>query len=109
MSNRFRNNVIAVLVTIFILWAMVLLGGCSTTKVNRTESGGLDVSHTTWFIKTEAPSLTVSRDDKNAYDASFNADSRGGDIEAMAKGLQMLQILGTLATPVPTPSADGDG
>ena len=101
MSKRLRNNVIAVLVVIFVLCAMVLLSGCSTTKVTRTEAGGLDVSHTTWFIKTEAPSLTVSRDDKNAYDASFNAESRGGDIEAMAKGLQMLEALGRAAAPVP--------
>ena len=101
MSQRFRNNALAVLVVLFVLWFAVLATGCSTTTVNRTEGGGLDVKHTTWFIKTEAPSLTVDRDNQNEYSASFNAESRGGDIEAMAKGLQMLEALGRAATPVP--------
>lgn len=95
---RIYRNLIAVLIVVLILGLMLLLGGCSTTKVNRGTEGSLDVTHTTFLIKTEAPSLEVDRDDLNDYSASFNAASRGGDIEAMA---QIMQLMMQAMMPIP--------
>ncbi|MDB4312039.1 hypothetical protein N9937_01285 [bacterium] len=100
MTLKDRNNYIAVLIVILILALMSVMSGCSTTTVNRTVGGGLDVKHTTWFIRTEAPSLVVERDDKNTYNASFNADSRGGNVEAMAGALELLMALSKGTAPV---------
>jgi hypothetical protein len=75
-------------ILIYVLVVLVCTG-CSITTVDRGDNGGLIVTHKTFFIKTEAPSLEVERDNVNEYNAKFNAKSRGGDIEAMAKILEM--------------------
>ena len=90
-----------------VLIGLVLLsmGGCSTTTLSRDDEGELGVRHTTWFIKTEAPSLDVTRDGVNEYTAHFNAKSRGGDIEALAV---IISTLVKALAPVPVPVTKGD-
>lgn len=82
-SQSSKYNVITVLLI------ALLFSGCSVTSVNRQMDGSLVVTHTTFFIKTEAPSLEVERDATNEYTAKFNAKSRGGDLEAMVEILKM--------------------
>jgi len=96
-SAHYRN-MIAVLIVIAWMALMLVLGGCSITTVNRQTSGALDVTHKSFLIKTEAPSLVVERDSVNEYNASFNAKSRGGDLQAMSDILRMF-----LAVQAPAP------
>jgi hypothetical protein len=100
MTKRFRNNLIAVLIVIMALTLMALMSGCSVTSVDRQGEGGLKVTHRTFFLKTEAPSLEVERDSLNEYKAKFNAESRGGDAAAMAEALQLLMAISAAAKPV---------
>ena len=95
MSERFRNNLFAVLFVIAVLLTMFLTAGCSVTSLTRGDQGELTVTHRTLFIRTEAPSLTVERDSVNEYTANFNAKSRGGDLEAMVQILQMFMAAQT--------------
>lgn len=100
MSKRFMNNAIATMVSALILLLMILTSGCSTTSLDRQADGAMQVTHRTFFIKTEAPSLEVERDSTNEYTAKFNADSRGGDTAAMAEALQLLMAISAAAKPI---------
>ena len=98
---------IGLMIGVLIPLLILALAGCSTTKVNRGGEVPLDVSHTTFLIKTEAPSLEAERKDDNAYRASFNAESRGGDVEAMAKIFDMfMYMMDRAMNPVPVPGGD---
>lgn len=97
MSMRVTNNLLSILIVIGILMLMVLLSGCSVTSVDRQNGGALKVTHKTFFIKTEAPSLEVERDSTNEYTAKFNAESRGGDVAAMAEALNLLMAVSAAA------------
>ena len=87
--HRTYNWTVTILIIVCVFILASLLTGCSVTSVNRGPEGELTVTHRTFLIKTEAPSLEVERDDVNDYVAKFNAKSRGGDIEAMAQILEM--------------------
>lgn len=104
VSDRFRNNILAVIVVIAFLYLMTQLSGCSVTSLTRGQDGELTVRHNTFFMRSEAPSLTVDRDGVNDYEANFNAKSRGGDTAAMLQILQMFAAATAVAQPaIPTP------
>lgn len=69
----------------------MVLTGCSTTSVTRGPDGELTVTHSTFFFKTQAPSLNVMRENQDAYIAEFNAASRSGDVESMKLMMQLIQ------------------
>ena len=74
-----------------ILW---VLAGCSSVSLSRDEAG-VTLEYRTFLTKIEAPNVQVEKE--GDYSASFNAESKGSDLEAMR------DIIGLLA---PKPIGD---
>ena len=94
-----KDTLLDFLIVVSFGFVLMVLGACSITSVNRDKEGRLVVTHRTFLIKTEAPSLEVERDNVNEYKAKFNAKSRGGDLEAMAEILKMFIAVQTPTEP----------
>ncbi len=92
MINRdMRYSVYIGVLIGLLIGLMLMLSGCSTVHVTRTQDGVLEVSYRTLLTKIVAPELQVERTSGEAYKVGFNAESidRGSEIAAMRDILEL--------------------
>lgn len=63
-----------------LLGLILLLQGCSTVSLSRTNEG-VTLEYRTFMTKIQAPQVQVQKE--GDYSASFNAESKGSDLEVM--------------------------
>lgn len=73
--------------TTLLVTGLLLLQGCSTVSLSRTEEG-VTLEYQTFMTKIQAPQVQVEKE--GDYSAAFNAESKGSDLEAMRDIIELV-------------------
>ena len=79
---------IGLLLGLLIPLLLMALGGCSTVSLTRNEQG-VTLEYRTFLTKIQAPQVQVEK--VGDYSASFNAESKGSDLEVMRDIVGMMK------------------
>jgi len=71
---------IGLLLGLLIPLLLLAMAGCSTVSLTRNEQG-VTLEYKTFLTKIQAPQVQVEKE--GDYSASFNAESKGSDLEVM--------------------------
>jgi hypothetical protein len=78
-ENRYAAY-IGLLLGLLLPLLLMALAGCSTVSLSRTDAG-VTLEYSTFLTKIQAPQVQVEK--VGDYSASFNAESKGSDLEVM--------------------------
>lgn len=108
MTNRLRNNLIAILIVIIFLALMILLSGCMTTyEIHRHPDGSVDVLVRS-FREFEQPQVHYQRGPGDAAVFDFGAESASTAVSPLEQAAAsiILQLPTLLGSPPAAPNPD---